>query len=79
MVQKETGLELFHVVKTLLLGSKVISGAVVRSVSNKVIVNEDKTVLIETAPDTENKEGKHDNNIRREVCCYYRKYIFVLY
>ena len=79
MAQKETGLELFHVVKTLLLGSKVISGAVVRSVSNKVIVNEDKTVLIETAPDTENKEGKHDNNIRREVCCYYRKCIFVLY
>ena len=70
---------MFHVIKTFVLGSKVISGAVVRSVSNKVIINEDKTVLIETAPETENKEGKHDNNIRREVCYYYRKYILVLY
>ena len=56
MAEKETGLELFDVLKTVVLGSEVTPGAVVQSTTNEVIVNEDKTVWIEQ-PYTENKEG----------------------
>ena len=55
-------MELFHVLKTVEIDCKVISAVVVQSVSNEVIANEDKTVLIEH-PDTGNKEDKHDTRI----------------
>ena len=63
MCEKATGLELFHVLKTAVIDSKVTSVIAVQSVSDEAIVNEDKTILIEH-PDTESKEGEHDKRIR---------------
>lgn len=73
MTEKATGLELFHVVKTVVLSSEVTSAVVVQTVSNKVVVNEAKTVLIEQ-PDTDNKGcsdvsmGKSHSDSEDEVC-----------
>ena len=66
MLEKATVLKLYRVLKTALLVSKVVSTGVVKSVSDTVVVSEDKTVFTEH-PETENKKVKHDKRIHVHV------------